>query len=193
LSLISDERIQNALQVVERFADDEVTNEELQKAEAIVNAIWLKNFGDDAHLAFAQLFSKELNGLHVSTSTLAAAFRRQMVGKKTQHEPLAGRMKGAYPEEEEAQSKLIRCIFGNPFRRITLSPSWLTATVHSLATGIYTEKAFDRMPVLADALQDAGCANEDILNHCRQPGEHCRGCWVVDLLLENSRPTPSET
>jgi hypothetical protein len=43
--------------------------------------------------------------------------------------------------------------------------------------------AFDRMPILADAIQDAGCDNEDILNHCRQPGDHVRGCWCVDLVL----------
>jgi|SRR5579872_2179975 len=78
---------------------------------------------------------------------------------------------------------LIRDIFGNPFRPITLNPSWLSSTVLALATGIYEEKAFDRMPILADALQDAGCDNQDILNHCRQPGVHVKGCWVVDLLL----------
>jgi hypothetical protein len=85
--------------------------------------------------------------------------------------------------EHTAQCNLIRDIFGNPFHPITLDPSWLTSTVQALASGIYEERAFDRMPILADALQDAGCDNEDILNHCRQPGEHCRGCWVVDLLL----------
>jgi hypothetical protein len=79
---------------------------------------------------------------------------------------------------------LMRDIFGNPFRPVTLNPSWLTSTVLALATGIYDEKAFDRMPILADALQDADCDNEDILNHCRQPGEHVRGCWVVDLVLD---------
>jgi hypothetical protein len=82
--------------------------------------------------------------------------------------------------------QLLRDIFGNPFRPITPNPSWLTSTVVSLANGIYVEKAFDRMPILADALQDAGCDNEDILNHCRQPGEHVRGCFVVDSLLGKS-------
>jgi hypothetical protein len=84
--------------------------------------------------------------------------------------------------EESSQSHLLRDIIGNPFRPININPSWLTSTVLSLATGIYEEKAFDRMPILADALQDAGCDNEDILNHCRQPGEHVRGCWVMDFL-----------
>ena len=80
-------------------------------------------------------------------------------------------------------SHLARDIFGNPFRPAALDPSWLTSTVVTLARGIYEERAFDRMPILADALQDAGCDNEDVLNHCRGPGPHVRGCWVVDLVL----------
>lgn len=78
---------------------------------------------------------------------------------------------------------LLHDIFGNPFHPVAVNPSWLTSTVFALAEGIYQERAFDRMPILADALQDAGCDNEDILTHCRQSGEHVRGCWVVDLLL----------
>ncbi len=81
------------------------------------------------------------------------------------------------------RASAIRDIFGNPFRPVTADPSWLTSTVLALAEGIYVDRAFDRMPILADALQDAGCENEDILNHSRQPGEHVRGCWAVDLLL----------
>ena len=76
----------------------------------------------------------------------------------------------------------IRCIFGNPFRPVSVNPSWLTSTVVALAEGIYQERAFDRLPILADALEEAGCDHADILNHCREPGEHVRGCWVVDLL-----------
>jgi hypothetical protein len=82
-----------------------------------------------------------------------------------------------------AQAGLLRCIFGIPFHPITVSPDWLTATVVSLAQAIYQEKDFARLPLLADALEEAGCTNADILNHCRQPSEHVRGCLVVDLLL----------
>jgi hypothetical protein len=80
-------------------------------------------------------------------------------------------------------SVLLREMFGNPFRPLTLNPSWLTSTVLALAQQIYDSRDFSPMPILADALQDAGCDNEDILNHCRHPGEHVRGCFVVDLLL----------
>jgi len=80
-------------------------------------------------------------------------------------------------------ANLFRCIFGNPFRPVALDPAWRTEAVVGLATGIYADRAFDRLPVLADALEDAGCANADVLGHCRGPGPHARGCWVVDLLL----------
>jgi len=86
----------------------------------------------------------------------------------------------------EYQASMLREICGNPFRPITLDLSWLTSTVTSLANAIYTDRAFDRMPILADALEDSGCNNADILDHCRQPAEHCRGCWALDLVLGKS-------
>ncbi len=81
---------------------------------------------------------------------------------------------------------LLRDIFGNPFRPITINPAWLAwndGTVRHLAHGIYDEKAFDRMPILADALEEARCDNKDILDHCRSDSPHVKGCWVVDLVL----------
>jgi hypothetical protein len=77
----------------------------------------------------------------------------------------------------------LRDIFGNPFRPISFNSSWLTSTVTALAQQMYDSRDFSAMPILADALQDASCDNEDILNHCRGPGPHVRGCFLVDLLL----------
>jgi hypothetical protein len=85
-------------------------------------------------------------------------------------------------EEPAAQSTLLRCIFGNPFRPVTFDPAWIIPNVTTLAHIIYKQRAFDRMPDLADSLELAGCMNEDILSHCRV-GNHVRGCWVVDLAL----------
>jgi hypothetical protein len=88
--------------------------------------------------------------------------------------------------EDRVQADLLRDIFANPFRHTTLDPGWLIrngGVVVKLAQGIYAERAFDRLPILADALEDAGCGDADILAHCRGGGEHVRGCWVVDLLL----------
>jgi hypothetical protein len=78
----------------------------------------------------------------------------------------------------------MRDILGNPFRPVTIDAAWTSGTVVKLAQAIYDERAFDRMPILADALEDAGYTNQDILEHCRGGGEHVRGCWVLDLLLK---------
>jgi hypothetical protein len=88
-----------------------------------------------------------------------------------------------YRAERKAQAALFRDIFGNPFRPVAFDPRWRTADVLGLARGIYEERAFDRLPLLADALMDAGCGDEAILTHCRSDGLHVRGCWVVDLVL----------
>jgi len=85
-------------------------------------------------------------------------------------------------QERVVQADLVRDVFGNPFRPVAVKPAWLTSDVVALATGIYADRAFDRMPILADALQDAGCDNEEVLDHCRSGGPHVRGCWAVDLL-----------
>jgi len=82
--------------------------------------------------------------------------------------------------ERLVQAKLVHDIFGNPFRPVT-APR--TSNVVAIALAIYEERAFDRLPVLADALEEAGCDNADILSHLRQGGGHVRGCWVVDKVL----------
>ena len=79
---------------------------------------------------------------------------------------------------------LLRCVFGKPFLPpVVLDPDWLTLNVVGLAGMIYEERAFTRMPILGDALEEAGCGNEDILKHCRSEKPHVRGCWVVDMVL----------
>jgi len=85
--------------------------------------------------------------------------------------------------EEKVQAALLRDVAGNLFCSTQLASSWRTQTVRQVAEAIYRERAFDRMPILADALEEAGCTNQDILAHCRQSGVHVRGCWVVDLIL----------
>jgi hypothetical protein len=87
-------------------------------------------------------------------------------------------------EEGRAQLALLRDIFGDPFRPMTFDLEWRTGTAIAIAQQMYDARDFSAMPILADALQDAGCDNEDILNHCRDANAtHVRGCWVVDLVL----------
>src|SRR5262249_9075974 len=76
--------------------------------------------------------------------------------------------------ERERLAVRFRDIIGNPFRPVLVDSRWLTGNVVAIARGIYDEYAFDRMPILADALEDAGCTNPDILDHCRELGEHVR-------------------
>jgi histone H3/H4 len=97
-------------------------------------------------------------------------------------------------EENRAQSILLRCIVGNPFEPApAIGPAmltWQSGLVVKLAEAAYEERVLpartlkpDRMAVLADALQEAGCENEEVLAHLRSPGPYVRGCFAVDLLL----------
>ena len=91
---------------------------------------------------------------------------------------------GAKSKFRALQCEIIRDIFGNPFRPTAFSLEWRTDSAVSLAKQMYDSREFGAMPILADALQDAGCDNDDILNHCRDANQvHVRGCWVVDLVL----------
>ncbi|MBY0528553.1 MAG: hypothetical protein K2R98_34500 [Gemmataceae bacterium] len=88
--------------------------------------------------------------------------------------------------ERAVQASLLRDIVARSPLPV-LDSAWMAANnglVLKLAHSIYEERAFDRLPILADALEDVGCADQGLLNHCRQAGEHARGCWAVDLLLQ---------
>jgi hypothetical protein len=115
------------------------------------------------------------------------------------------RFPAEYSAKEEGdeftyQASLLRELVGPlPFRPLPVNPAWLTPTVVALAQGIYDERAFDRLPLLADALEGAGCTNADILAHCRRGWrrghhglfrdrrlaheDHVLGCWALDLIL----------
>jgi hypothetical protein len=100
----------------------------------------------------------------------------------------------AIDAESAVQSFLLRDIFGPlPFRTIYLDPSvltWSESIVVRMATAIYENRCLPagkldktRLAVLADALEEAGVASEEILSHCRSQSDHVRGCWLIDLLL----------
>lgn len=96
-------------------------------------------------------------------------------------------------QEARAQMILLRDVVGNPFRPVAFSPEWRSETAVILAQQMYELREFSAMPILADALQDAGCDNEELLNHCRDTTQpHIRGCWVVDLVLEKQFPFSTE-
>jgi len=97
-------------------------------------------------------------------------------------EPI-GRSSAEGLAEYAVQADLVREVFGNPSRPVTVEPAWLTPGVQALARRIDAEQRFDLMPALGDALEEAGCRNSTVLVHCRKTGVHARGCWVVDSLL----------
>ena len=84
---------------------------------------------------------------------------------------------------QKTAAGILREVRANPFRLLRFSARWRTVDSFGLARGIYEDRAFDRMPLLADALMDAGCDDDQIISHCRAGGPHVRGCWVVDLVL----------
>jgi hypothetical protein len=160
----------------ERFADGEVPFSEVQVCERKLN---IPKHGHETNVMLA---ARSLNDTNVLVGAISAATH---LASAASRDPVLPKEATRLWSNELAQAAhQFRCIFGNPFRPVTFDPAWRTSDVVLLAQGIYDERAFDRMPFLADALQDAGCDNADILAHCRDASTpHARGCWVVDLVL----------
>ena len=152
-----------AVEVAEQFADGWAGPEELRASRLACNGAGSQSawYAAATHPAIA--------ARNAARSAQAGAAHHALLGSEA--------------AELLAQAELIRDIFGDPFRPVCVDPAWLTPGVVELAQGIYDDRAFDRMLVLADALEEAGCTDTGILTHCRAPGPHVRGCWVVDLLL----------
>lgn len=90
----------------------------------------------------------------------------------------------ALGQESAVLADLLRDIFGNPFHPVAVDATLLGGgAISHLAQAIYNEQAFERMPILADALEEVGCSNDVVLAHCRGDAIHVRGCWLLDLLL----------
>jgi hypothetical protein len=165
-----DERSVAAIETAERFAEGQLPESDCEKvSEAACQAIerWKKE-GNSKHALYAQI---ALDTLEVMDSAYFERWRR------------ATRQWAKFCEPDSQFCSQIRCVFGNPFHPITLNSDWLTSPVVDLARTIYEERCFDRMPILADALMDAGCDNHEILDHCRGSGPHVLGCFVVDAIL----------
>jgi hypothetical protein len=99
--------------------------------------------------------------------------------------------KKVFDTARKEQVALVREVFGDPFREARFEPRWRTAEVARLAETVTEEGAWDELPVLADALVDAGCDDEEVLAHLRGPGPHVRGCWAVDLARGKAQPACS--
>jgi hypothetical protein len=204
--LLPDRRSRLAVEVSDRYADDRATKEELSTAQAgaaealreavercrPLEVVAFKGFegltAEEKAAAEAQWLSaarrreaaKAAKAVARSTSraTTIAEEMGQAAGWALSAE-LIGRS-GSGPHAY--YSDLLRCVFGNPFRPAQIAAR-LTPDVIRLAEAIYDEQSFDDLPVLAGALEDAGCSDSYAVAHCRGPSPHGRGCWVLDSIL----------
>jgi hypothetical protein len=179
--LILDGDSRSAIEVAERLADGRATNAERRAAAAAVQASGLVRGGRTFSAA-----SGAVRGSPFGAAQARSGYTRWLVVGGL-GEPLPGSHTPAATQaigrEAHQQAVLLRDIFNNPFRPAAFDPHWRTADVLGLAHGIYEDRAFNRLPLLADALMDAGCADDQVIGHCRLEGPHARGCWVVDLAL----------
>jgi hypothetical protein len=177
-----DKRLDQVLALVEGYADGRVKERERGRANQIGVAILQSSKHDDPEQCLGgelwRASKKPLERNDCNLGDLAAAAFGWAAG--AQH-----RFARAKKAERTKQAPLVREIFGNPFRPVTFSAAWRTSDVMLLANGIYDERAFDRMPILADALQDAGCTSDALLTHLRDTdAPHVLGCWALDLVLD---------
>ena len=185
--LLIDDRCMRAVEVAERFADSGATEDDLQAARDEANA---------AEVEHVLLPHPVVSHLRFRAATFAAyrvsgqaAYSASCYSQEAVEEAEGN----ANASEKLSQIHILRDIMGNPFNPVTIEPAWLTPAVTGLATAAYEERHLpsstldnDRLRVLADALEDAGCDNTAILNHCRSGTQHVRGCFVIDLLLGKS-------
>lgn len=184
-----------AVEVAERFADGLATSMELQGISSSVEerfmGIW-EVFRGEAAITLLPSYMALGLARHISTPEAPKAAYYVSDSITNPHvQPYAVASNSNFLklqlEEKQPQAALLHCIFGPlPFRPITIDPLWRTwndGLIVQMAQNMYEERDFNDLPILSDALIDAGCSNQDIIDHCRSKEPHVRGCWVVDLLL----------
>jgi hypothetical protein len=163
--------LQDAVEVAEGYADEAVSKYKLRKARAAFNSLdMLPNPAWRASHVAAWAISR-IDPYRSACNLVEDPYTRPWRGGK------------------KAIAALVREIFAFPYfdpaLAITASAlHWNDGTIPKLAQHIYDARAFDQMPILADALEEAGCTAMDVLSHCRTPAEHLRGCWAVDWILD---------
>jgi hypothetical protein len=160
-----------AVEVIERHADGRASGQELRAARRAAEAasrasrpVWT---GGYAPGAWDVMYT-------VALAVAAGAVHAQL---------RPGYVRSGSPVSNADQGALLHDIFENPFRPVEITGAWLTPTVRALARVIHADRVFHLMPVLGDALRDAGCTHAEVLEHCYGPGPHVAGCWLVDRLL----------
>jgi hypothetical protein len=182
--LLTDLRSQQAVELAERYADGLAKRATLVAGQRGAHAAYQR-----ARTARGPHAFRQFGAAHLALQATALRVRFD----PRDHEFLRGAKQRKEKTERTARSHLIRDLFGNPFHPVSIAPSWLAwhnAAIPTIAQTIYEVRDLPsghldhcRLRILADALEEAGCDNRDILGHCRSGGVHVRGCWVVDVLL----------
>jgi hypothetical protein len=179
---LRDERSRTAVEVAERFADGHATTGKLREAFTAANAA-VDECGNFSPFSEYQAIAAYLSAARCITESVTRIPQDEDAIEVASHVwsyAIDAEIAGSHRQ----QAVLLSDIFDNPFRPVAFAPSWRTDTALSISRQMYESRDFGAMPILADALQDAGCDSADILDHCREPNAtHVRGCWVVDLVL----------
>jgi hypothetical protein len=195
--LLIDERSRQALEVSERFADGLASDRELREAQEEAAEAAEESLGgiavQDSYSAGAfgvPSAGHKAKGLAARAAAEAASLRAPEEAVTTAFEAaiergvaIGGTAWAVEALGAPAREWLLRDVFGNPFRPVEFAPDWRTENVLGIARGAYDEREFGRLPILADALQDAGCDSDELLAHCRESVFHVQGCWALDLVL----------
>jgi hypothetical protein len=187
--LLTDERSRRAVEIAERYADGQASDAEVDAAYEAAFAVFKAAKDCDSYYGVTNSTKQAASfaaawTLHPAPDDDFPWFVAWSAADGRRLTPT-----GSGITEHDAQHHLLRDLF----RPVTLDPAWLTwhgGTVPALAQAIYDDRHLPsghldhhRLAILADALEDAGCTDQDILVHCRGPGPHVRGCWVIDSLL----------
>jgi hypothetical protein len=168
--LLPEGEFRQAVEIAERYADGLATDEELSAVRSKCSAA---------------IDSERFKG-HDAVATLAMGCASSIARDSASAAVILVRLYLGHMMTGFDMKPLLSDVAGNPFRPPTVSSAWLSPNVVAVATTIYEEQSFDSLPILADALEDAGCTDAAILEHCRAEAHHARGCWVVDCVLGKS-------
>jgi hypothetical protein len=184
-----EEASRHAVEVAERYADGLAPEKERDQAWSRCLEVRFLGVGGAANQAVLLAAGPDAR-LSVEGITTACALAVDALVIEAERQLACGLLEAADCDDlavrlRQAQEALFRDIVGDPFRSPRLEASWLTANdglVPRLAEEIYDERLWADLPVLGDALEDAGCTNDDLLDHCHGPGPYTRGCWALDLV-----------
>jgi hypothetical protein len=192
--LLVDSRSRQAVAFAERFVDQQVTLEEnnnfaiewVRSRDAVLKLQYEERKSATTAAARAAFCcchvdacGGAINAVEAASTSLARTTAQVARSRVIRKKVLAG----AATSSRKRLVILLREIFGNPFRPVRVANSQLPANVALLAQTIYDKRSFNQIIEVAEGLEKAGCTDQDILDHCRQRGDHVRGCWVLDLIL----------